>query len=533
MKYKKETGSYYTPQRLASFVSEIAIKQFHSGTSLSVLEPSVGDGAFLRALNHHSEASEKIRSITSIDVDQIAIKKARYLKRKVNFKFKTKFLNRDFLDFQSKVEAGFDLIIGNPPYITRRNLSLEMREKSNFILKSQIETKRNASNILEAFILHSLSMLNEQGVLCFILPKEFLNVNYGQSILNHLTENNYGILLYDFSDKLFEGIDQEIICLVASKQFDKFGLQFFEVNQKFEAKLIRRETTEELEKRDRANIKWSFFSSNSDDLNFLEALYAECKNLSNYCSSSAGIVTAANDYFILDAETVKDFNLSPYCKPIIQKGAFVNGKAYISHIEHQKLIDEEKPCYLIDLNTVEDISCPDLQAFLEIGEAQDIHNRYKCKLRRKWYQVPSIWASEGVFFKRTHEYPKLIDNQDHIFVTDSGYRIIMNEEFNIESLVYSFYNSFTLAYAELAGRHYGGGVLELTPNEFKKLPLPYKKTSAKTYLNFQETFTDKKDIQSFLNDHDNAILKDVLGMGKNEILRIQKIRKDLMNKRIM
>ena len=106
----------------------------------------------------------------------------------------------------------------------------------------------------------------------------------------------------------------------------------------------------------------------------------------------------------------------------------------------------------------------------------------------------------------------------------------MKEGFDINSLIYSFYNSLTLIFAEIEGRYYGGGVLELTPSEFKKLPVPYIKITEKQFQTYQNKFESKENIKSILDSYDSKILKD-LNLTKDELEKLQKIRKKLINKR--
>jgi len=51
---KKNTGSYYTPSYLASFISKRVLTHFENRTRMSILEPSVGDGAFISELEKES-----------------------------------------------------------------------------------------------------------------------------------------------------------------------------------------------------------------------------------------------------------------------------------------------------------------------------------------------------------------------------------------------------------------------------------------------------------------------------------------------
>ena len=73
----------------------------------------------------------------------------------------------------------------------------------------------------------------------------------------------------------------------------------------------------------------------------------------------------------------------------------------------------------------------------------------------------------------------------------------MKKMYNIENLTYSFYNTFTLLMAEIMGRSYGGGVLELTPNEFKSLPVIYFDEMI-DFNKFSTMFSNKKDIVDIL-----------------------------------
>jgi hypothetical protein len=73
--------------------------------------------------------------------------------------------------------------------------------------------------------------------------------------------------------------------------------------------------------------------------------------------------------------------------------------------------------------------------------------------------------------KRAHHLPRLLLNEAEALTTDTAYRITPHG-ISAEALVAGFVNSLTLVSAELEGRHYGGGVLELVPSEIERLPIP-------------------------------------------------------------
>src|SRR5205814_10052139 len=88
-----------------------------------------------------------------------------------------------------------------------------------------------------------------------------------------------------------------------------------------------------------------------------------------------------------------------------------------------------------------------------------------------WYCVPSVYAAPVGMLKRCHNFPRLVLNVAKAFTTDTAYRIRATKV-PARRLVFSFVNSITALSAELEGRHYGGGVLELVPSEIERLVIP-------------------------------------------------------------
>lgn len=280
-------------------------------------------------------------------------------------------------------------------------------------------------------------------------------------------------------------------------------------------------------------LKWTSYILSETELNLLSNLKKHFKPISNYCTAVAGIVTAANDYFIVDDETVKRYELENFILPIIQRGIYINGSAVFSIETLDELRAKGRACNLLDFNGHDPESFSEkVQAYIKQGEEKNIDQRYKCRKRSPWYSVPGIWKSEGFFFKRSHLYPKLLSNSSGSMVTDSAYRIKMLEGRNINSLVYSFYNSLTLSLSELEGRYYGGGVLELTPNEFKSVAIPYTDISDKKFTGFQTKFQNKRSVEEISFEFDKEILLKKNGLDLASIEMLQDIKRKLTDRRL-
>lgn len=515
----KLSGAFYTPCSLAKWiVSHVMQSANYRHKKVKVLEPSSGDGVFVQAL--HQDVTNYVLEIDAVELNENAIEAA------VKKGFAANYVHHDFLTWTAHKD--YDLVIGNPPYISKKLLNSSQLELCKSVHVQYGLKDREISNIWTSFVVKCANMLTTQGVMAFVLPTEILQVNYAEEIRNFLLDEFSRIEIVSFRNLAFEDIEQDTVILIAYKNSEEQGLFFKEV-----------ESLSELDNGIAFNeiisstdMKWTSYILDEDEIEFINRISAHCHSVSKYCTAVAGIVTAANSYFIVNDKTISDFDLHAYTKPIIQKGMFVNGSAELSSEDFKLLQSSGKPCHIIDLNGFHESDFTSgLNDYLKIGTNNCIDKRYKCDLRNRWYDVPSIWKSEGFFFKRGHNYPKLLVNKADVYVTDSAYRIKMNEGYDIESLAMSFYNSLTLLCAELRGRYYGGGVLELTPNEFKSLPLPYIK-NPRSYTEFVTSFEDKDSIDDFLTQNDALILRAIPGVSSLDIDRIHRIYKRVKNRRL-
>ncbi len=519
---KKNTGSYYTPEYLASFITERVLNSFGSKKAISILEPSVGDGSFVSELVNKKGISIKLSALD--------INKEELLKAEKKWKGKqASFIHSDFLKFSSGDQ--FHAVIGNPPYVKKNLLSKEQIELCDDIHNKELNSAIGVKNIWTSFVLKSTKLLRKDGVLAFVLPSELLQVKFAEEIREYLKSAYQRIEIFTFNDLMFECKGQDTVVLIAYKKHLEQGEYFANIdsaetllNQNF----ILKKNNILVD----SKVKWTHHFLSDEDLSFIESLRNRLQSVNDYCESKPGIVTAANDFFIISKEKEKQFNLSKFTKPIIQKGLFVNGSVVFDKSNMEQLEKKNLPTKFLHL-TDETLVTKGLSEYLAMGELRKLQDRYKCKQRKNWYVVPNVsTVPQAFFFKRSHLYPKLLKNNSDAFVTDSAYKIEMKKEYDVNSFIYSFYNSLTLLFAEIEGRYYGGGVLELTPSEFKKIPLPYNAISETEFETFTTNFENKENIDEILQQNDSSILKSALGLDLGEITKIREIRRKLLVKRM-
>jgi adenine-specific DNA-methyltransferase len=524
---KKLTGSFYTPQIIAEFMVDYLADKLNEKSKITILEPSAGDGIFIKTIFKHLLLSSKIKKIVAVEKNKTELNKIQFPKKYFSG------VHSDFLQYQKNNVNQFSLVIGNPPYI-----------KKNFLTEKQITSCKaihhNASladttpkNIWTAFLVRCMEFTSDDGILAFVLPSELLQVKFAEELRELVLQKFERVEIFTFNQLLFKDCKgQDTILLIGEKKSEQKGIFYSNIEKTTDLKQRNFTLSQNTKVRE---AKWTHQHLNSDEIELLSKIKNRLGIINNYCTSKAGIVTAANNYFIVNADKVKEYSLEKYVKPIIQKGIFVNGSAVLTRKEFKLLVDNCKPTYLIALDQNSKIrSNHRINEYLKIGIEQHLNLRYKTLLRENWCEVPNIGSPpEAFFFKRCNEYPKLIKNSASVLATDSAYVITMKEGYDINNLIFSFYNSLTLSFAELNGRYYGGGVLELTPNEFKNLPVPYINRSIKDFNSFLKEFKGKSSIMDICKIYDREILKSIdKDLDDDSIDKIFKIREKLYLRRI-
>ncbi len=522
MTNQKQTGSYYTPQYLASFISKRVLSHFENRARMSILEPSVGDGAFISELAKEENINI---NLTALDINRVELNTA----SKKWSKKTASFVKTDFLEYS--INKQYSAVIGNPPYVKKNILTSKQIKLSKEIHSNENLTEASVKNIWATFLVKANTLLTKNGVLAFVLPSELLQVKFAEEVREYLKKEFERIEIFTFNDLMFECKGQDTIVLFAYKKAEQKGEFFTNISSKESLQqnsFVLNNNNLLVE----SKVKWTHHFLTSDELTFIENLKKELKTVNDYSESKPGIVTGANNYFIIDKETENKYNLSKYTKPIIQKGLFVNGSVVFNDNDIQKLEKDNRPTKLLQLNDTDKIS-KKLREYLDVGVLEKLPQRHKCGIRKNWYIIPNISKKpDAFFFKRSHLYPKLLKNNSDAFVTDSAYKVRMRNGYDLNSFIYSFYNTLTLLLSELEGRYYGGGVLELIPSEFKKLPIPYNKIMINQFNHFTANFENKSNIEEILIQNDYNILNSTLGINNEDLLKLTKIRNKLKKKRL-
>ncbi|MCY4046940.1 MAG: class I SAM-dependent methyltransferase, partial [Candidatus Dadabacteria bacterium] len=148
----KDSGSFYTPQPLANWLASYVLERLPTRKSVNVLEPSCGNGVFLTALNKDKDG--KTLYVNAVDIDKKSVKEA----RKGDYRFNLEVECGDFLQWQASKK--YDLVIGNPPFVSRKRIRKQQIEVCKGIHK-KIGFSREIANLWTAFVAKSILHLKK------------------------------------------------------------------------------------------------------------------------------------------------------------------------------------------------------------------------------------------------------------------------------------------------------------------------------------------------------------------------------------
>tara|TARA_A100001015_G_scaffold321050_1_gene449851 strand:- start:172 stop:1482 length:1311 start_codon:yes stop_codon:yes gene_type:complete len=207
---KKENGIYFTPSNIIQICLNEILEYSRNNNLIikNILEPCCGSCEFICAVDNFFNNT----NIIGIENNDIIYNKIKDLKLNNN---KLSLINKNFFD--SNLEK-FDLVIGNPPFyiISKNNISNKYHKFFD-----------GRPNIFLLFIIDSLKKLNDNGLLCFVLPVNFLNCIYYDKLRNFINCNYYIINIINCETSNFIDTQQETIILILQKTKYKFKNEKF------------------------------------------------------------------------------------------------------------------------------------------------------------------------------------------------------------------------------------------------------------------------------------------------------------------
>lgn len=546
---KKRYGVFYTPEEVTDILSNWAIQ---SGED-TVLEPSFGGCQFLSSAKKRLTslgASDPDSQLFGSDIDPAAFV---HLEETVSHNGKYRFIQDDFLqlnpnDFGNP--RSFEVLLGNPPYISNQNLPKDQYRQAGEIIKKLGIAGIGKASLWAYFVLHGMNFLKKGGRMAWVLPSSFLYADYAQKVKELLCQRFSQSLVIRVGDRLFLGDGtEEISIVVLCKGFDestdqKGGMSYSFVQSPHQL-------ANPINHWERASIS-SRLVAESAILSLIsrEAVdtYLEMKDdqktrlLGDYCKIEIGIVSGANFYFIINSERARSEKLpvENLCF-ILPSFRFVRGLT-LKTSNLIKLRDGGKACILVD-TTLTNCIKRELEVYLAKFPSErfdgNVTFHRRVKAGKLWHSFNDNRIPDAFFPYMLKQNPFIVLNSAKINSTNSVHRLFFQshlKQFEQMAIAISMLSTFSQLSAEIEGRTYGGGTLKLEPSEAERvsilLPLKFSNQEVRkvfwqlNQLVSSQRFDDARVLaDSFvMKDYAKRTRNQYAGIFSDAIRRIRKTR---------
>jgi hypothetical protein len=342
------------------------------------------------------------------------------------------------------IKDGFDIIIGNPPYVRQERLG----QKNKAIFKKQFpEIANGIADLYIYFYGAGLRLLKENGILIYITLNKYLKTKYGLELRNYLAKNFDVDTIIDFFElPVFEASTDTSITKIF-KSNKSIVTKYFPIKT-LENLDLAEITKGNFQKVIKDEAEWKFIDNSFESI--LAKMYENTVTLKEFVNNKVfyGIKTGANNIFIINEETKKN----------IIKNDSKSAKLIYHYIEPTKISKWETPYtgkYIIstfpslniDINNYTGIKDYLIQFKKELEPKPSNFPTNKLWKGRKAGNYKWFETQDNIAYYKYFKLPKIIyihTAVNHQFYLDTEGRYINNSCYMIISdnkYLFSFLNS--------------------------------------------------------------------------------------------
>lgn len=477
---RRANGVYYTPPSLARVLADWAIEH----RPARILEPSFGDGVFLRAVTDllsKSGVSDPAQGLFGVDIDPKAQERIKSSGLQLR---ESQLWTSDLLSLDVKDLGGpFEAIVGNPPYIRHHRLDERLAERGrNSGRRLGIELN-GRSDAWAYFCAHLTSFLSENGRLALVLPGSILQADYAEPLLSALRSGHGETQLIRIRRRVFTEVQERTVILLVDRTApDREGLvprQLADIEQlrrslkaQRHARAARQDIPAKPTRRGglrSSHLPWRLTRAEAQLYEQVRA-HELVHPLGKLATVRIGVVTGANKFFVRSAQDIEALGKSVESLPIVSRGAWLQQPRW--RATDQRVVSDE-PSRLLFLDAAEKHRGA-IATEIQRGEELGLHERHHCSKREPWYAIADTKIPHLFLPYMGSLPPKLIVNDARATCTNSVHRVWKREEAKttIRAIAAGSWSTLFALSAEIEGRSYGGGVLKLEPGGAAKTALP-------------------------------------------------------------
>ena len=470
---RNKWGQFATPFALALSLARYAHKTLGE-ERLRFLDPAIGTGSFYSALSQVVPA-KRIEAATGIELDPLFAEAAK------NFwgNGGLHVVEGDFTK-QKPPAQRFNLVLTNPPYVRHHHLNSDAKER----LKAQLARSMHMeisglAGLYCYFLLLCHDWMEEQGLAIWLIPSEFMDVNYGVTLRRYLTERVTLLHIHRFcpTDVQFTDalVSSAVVVFRKTLPSPRHRVRFSFGGPIEEPQSEAQVPIDTL----RCSRKWTHFPARITVENTGEP------TLGDLFVIKRGLATGSNGFFILNDEEIKDWHIPRlFLKPILPGPRYLTTDIIAQQPDEAPAVFPR--LYLLDCSEPEDkikSAWPRFYEYLQKGREQHIHVSYLASHRNPWYSqeqrspAPFLCTYMGRSTNGGNPFRFIWNRSDAtahnvylMLYPRSSLQEALKSHPELEVRVFEALRRITPGQLVSEGRVYGGGLHKVEPKELAQIP---------------------------------------------------------------
>ncbi len=475
---RNRLGQFATPTDLALDILAYARDLLPLATRVRFLDPGFGTGSFYSALLRTFPA-DQIAAAEGFEIDP------HYGAPAAQLWHGTPLILRlaDFTRADPPADDGrrSNLIICNPPYVRHHHIAADDKLRLQQATERACGIRLNGLTGLYCYFLClSHAWLASGGIGGWLVPSEFMDVNYGREVKRYLLDKVTLLRVHRFDpDELqFEDalVSSAIVWFRKDRPSPDHGVEF-----SFGGTLTQPRTSNRIPLAAlRHERKWTRLPCP------VQTTQPAGVTLGDLFTIKRGVATGDNGFFILTHEQIEARGLPiKLFRPVLPSPRHLRADKVYADGDGNPLLQPQ--LFLLDCNLPEEevkVRYPALWAYLESGKARGVHNGYLCQHRSPWYaqenRPPAIFISTymGRHGKNGSRPFRFILNYSDAIATNVYLLLYpkppvarkLRENPDLADRVWQALDRISQQDRIQEGRVYGGGLYKLEPKELSNVP---------------------------------------------------------------